>query len=181
MVLFEYNKKKIILFWTFSIIITSLFIYIYLNAEPLSLKEPSSVGRYSYIGKLFYNNEVLLKTVSSIIALLFVYFFYYLTKMLIKGKMTFKVINGFLFQDNKSIIRLQNIRSMKLKKVNKNYFIEIHLVNKNELIEKEKNIFRRIKYKISDLTETEPLTLNISYFKNKPLDTLEKLQKLVTE
>jgi hypothetical protein len=49
------------------------------------------------------------------------------------------------------------------------------------LIEKEKNIFMRIKYKISDLTETAPLTLNISYFKNKPLDTLEKLKKLVTE
>jgi hypothetical protein len=181
MISFEYNRKKIILFWTFSIIMTFFFTYIFLNAESLSLEEPSSSSKYRYIGKLFYKNEILLKTVSLIIALLFAYFLYFLTKMLLKKKMTFKIINGLLFQDNKSIIRVQNIRLMELKEASKNNFIKVHLVNKNELIEKEKNIFRRIKYKISGLAETAPLTLNISYFKNKPLDTLEKLQKLVTK
>ena len=181
MISFEYNKKKIILYWTFSIIMTLFFTYLFLNAASLSLKDPSSNVRFRYIGKLFYKNEILLKSVSLIITTLFIYFISYLTTMFIKREMIFKIDNGLLFKDNKSIIRVKNIRSMELKEIGKNYFIEIHLENKNEMIEKEKNVFKRIKYKISQLSDTAPLKLNINYFKNKPFDTLEKLQKLVLE
>ena len=174
MISFNYNKQRVFLSLIFSFVMLSFFAYLFFNANELALIKPTSYI-YGYVGVLFYENENLIKIISVIIILFFVYFTISLPKMLIKKNIVFKIQNGFLFQDNKSIIEISKVESLELKKYNRNHFIIINLIEKDKIIDKDKNIFR----KIFNFGDNKTLNLNIDFINNKPKDTLEKLQKLI--
>ncbi len=179
MIEFNYNKKKIIFFLIFSIILILFFGWTFMNAEILALREPKSSYRYKWVGKLFYKNETLIHCFSGIILLIFVFFIIRLIQMLIKKRMIFKIQNGKLYQDNKYLTEVNQITSLQLKSTNKNYFINIFLKNPKIFIENQRNFFKKTMFKIVNYTEKTPLSLNIDFLKNKPETIIEKLNQLI--
>ena len=180
MVEFNYNKRKIYLFLGFSILMLSLFGWIFLDAEILALREPkSSYSRYRWVGKLFYHNKNLIQYLSAIIFLLFVFFATRLIIMLKKKSMIFKIQHDKLYQDEKYLTQINQISNLQLKSVNKNHFIKVFLKNPKIIIENEPNLLKKINYKIINYTENTPLSLNIDFLKNKPENILEQLKKLI--
>jgi hypothetical protein len=179
MISLKYNKKKIVLFLVFSLIIIFFFVFLFLNAEEFALKKPNSSFRYEYVGKLFYKNENLLKIVSILITILFSYLTLSLIKMLIRKNLVFKVEKGFLFQNEKSIIEILKIKSLYFKKVNNNKFIIINLIESNKSIENKNNSIEKFKNKFFSFRNSKSLSLNIDFIENNPKITLEKLQELI--
>ena len=122
---FEYNRKKTILFLLFSLSLTFFFGWIFYNAENLIFEgTPNYSNRY---GRIFFKNELIIRIVSSILLCVFIFLNIRLLKLIRKKTMIFKTVNNFLYQDNKLIVSISEINSLKLKKVNKNYFINIYI------------------------------------------------------
>lgn len=159
----------------------AFFQYLFFNAETLALKKPTSIGKYSIYGKLFYKNENLIKCISVIITTLFIFTLLSLSKMLKSKSVIFKSQNGFLYKDEKLIVEISEIKSLQLKETNRNHFINIHINNVNQFIQDESNLLKRLKYKLVNFTENTPLTINVGNIKSKPTNILEKLQKLITK
>src|SRR5690554_7838531 len=81
----KYDYKKNILLIIFGIIMLVFFTYLYLNSNELSLRKPG-IGRYSWVGELFYKNNKLLSVVSIFFIFLFVYSLVILITQLFKNK-----------------------------------------------------------------------------------------------
>ena len=132
---FEYNRRKIILFLIFSFSLTLFFGWIFYDAKSLIFEGKSTYSnRY---GRIFFKNELIIRIFSSILFCVFVFFNIRLLKLLRKKTLNFEIANNFLYQDNKPIINISEINSLKLKKVNKNYFINIYIKNPQDIISKE--------------------------------------------
>lgn len=180
MIEFKYNRKKIYLFLIFSILIIILFGYTFINAEMLALKKPqNSYSKYRWVSRLFYKNENLLKYLSGTISLLFIFFNIFLIKILAKKSAIFKIQDGNLYQDDKYLIEIDQIIKLELKSVNHNHFIDIFLKDPKRIIEVERNLLKKIVYKICFYTGSAPLTLNISFLEKKPKTILKNLKKLI--
>jgi hypothetical protein len=181
MITLKYNKKKIILYLIFSFSVLSFFTILFLNADELALRKPSSSLKYRYVGLLFYNNENLIKFISIIISFTFIYLTISLSKMLFKKNLIFKKENGILYQNNKLIIETSKIKSLNLKKVNINHFIIFNLNEQFELLDSEKSILRKIKNKLLNFGKNKTISMNIDCIKNNPRDTLAIIKKLVDQ
>lgn len=155
------------------------FGWIFYNSEALALREPGSSYRYRWVGKLFYHNETLIQYSSAILILIFSLFIIRLVQMLMKKDITFKIQDEKLYQNEKFLIDVNQITSLQLKKVNKNYFINIFLKNPKILIDNEKNILKKILYRITNYTEKTPLSLNIDFLKSKPETIIKELKQLI--
>ncbi len=178
--MFEYNYKKIILLLIFSILVIVFFQYLFFNSEILSSLKPSSNGKYRICGELFYNNDNLIKSISILIIVIFIFSFLSLLKMLKSKCIIFKRQNGFLYKDEKLVIEISKIKSLELKVSNRNHFIDIHINNVNHFIKNEQNLLKRLEYKLLNFSENTPLTISIGILKSNPTIILEKLQKLIS-
>lgn len=179
MILFKYNNKKIILALLVLIALVVFFGYLFFDAENLSSQKPTSFSRNRFIGELLFKNEILIKSISIIILLISAYTIISFIKILISKNVVYENRKGFFYQDNKLVVEISKIDSVRLKKINNNYFMYFYLKNVQQFMNDEPNLLLRIKYKLSNFTEGTPLILNINYLKSKPEDTLIKLRKLI--
>ena len=171
----EYNKKKIVLLLSLSILLISMFVYTFVNANELVLKTPNN-GRYGWVGHLFFQKENLLKTCSSIIILIFCSFFAYLSKLLIRQKLSLEIIGNDLLIDGKKITNISNIKTVQLNHFNKNYSLEFELINNNQIT--EKNVIKKLIYSIPVFFKSNPLVISeIKYIKKNPNDFFLNLKK----
>ena len=177
MISFNYNKQKVFLFLIFSLIMISFFLYLFVNPEVITLIKPYN-GIHGWVGVVYYKNENLIKITSALILPFFAYSTISLLKKLFAKDIVFKTQNGILFQDNKSLIEISKIKSVELRKINRNYFIYIFLFETQKLIKKDKNTLYKL---LNFFGNKSSLRLNIELIKNEPKDTLYKLQKLITK
>lgn len=174
---FEYNRKKIILFLIFSLILTFVFGWLFYDAKNQVFEgKPTYSTRY---GPIFFKNEFIIRIFSSTLFCVMIIVNLRFFKLLRKKTMNFQIINNFLYQNSKPIINISEINSLKLTKRNKNYFIYIYVKNPTDLIEKETNLFKKLNYRITYYTEKTPICLNIDLLKNKPENTIKSLKQLI--
>ncbi|RKS02735.1 hypothetical protein C8C84_2464 [Flavobacterium sp. 102] len=81
----KYNRKKIILYMIFTIIMIAFFWFLFSNSYELSLRKPAN-GKYSWVGHMVYNNDKILSTGSMLFMLLFCYVLIRLVRLLIRKK-----------------------------------------------------------------------------------------------
>ena len=122
-----YDKFKILKYLGLSIILLTIFILISLNFEYLSHREPSSSGRYKWVGELFYENEFLLLGFSILLNLIFLLVFIDSAIMLFRGKLTLKKNNGIIYKNGKYFVEQKDIRKTEFIDSNNNSSIQIYL------------------------------------------------------
>ena len=169
----KYNYKKIVLYIVFSIILTILFSYLYIEADELVLRTPKG-GKYSWVGHIFYQNEILLSIVSFCFVLLFIFFIFFLVNLLIKKKLIIRNEFNILLINNEKIVNISNIKKIDFVKVNKSAFIYINLKNpQNRKIEKYlplvfKKYSKKCKY-----------FLNLTFLKDNPNEIYLSFKKVI--
>ncbi len=179
MISFDYNRKKMLLWGLFSIVLILLFSYDFINAEDLTSKRPESYSKYSYVGHFFYKSPNLLRFFCGLIVLLFFYFLVSLIRKIIKGKIFYENMNGFLICDDVKIVKISDIKNFDVKKINRNIYIRIHLKDSKKFIKEETNFLKKLNFYLVNYTEKTPLILSLDFLQEKPDVILEKFEKLV--
>ena len=168
-----------LLWGLFSILLILFFSYDFINAEDLTLKRPESYRRYSYVGHFFYRCPNLLRFFCGLIVLLFFYFLVSLIRKIIKGKIFYENMNGFLICDDVKIVKISDIKNFDVKKINRNIYIRIHLKDSKKFIKEETNFLKKLNFYLVNYTEKTPLILSLDFLQEKPDVILEKFEKLV--
>ena len=116
MISFDYNRKKMLLWGLFSIVLILLFSYDFINAEDLTSKRPESYSKYSYVGHFFNKSPNLLRFFCGSIVIIFFYSFVSLIRKIIKGNVFYENRNGFLICDDVKIVKISDIKNFDVKK-----------------------------------------------------------------
>ena len=139
----KYNRSKILKYLGLSIVLLTIFTLISLNYEYLAHRNPSSSGRFRWVGELFYENEYLLLGFSLFLNLLFLIVLVDSIIMLIRGKLELKKENGIIYKNGKYFVEQKDINKTELFDSNNNSSMLIYLNSLNNIIRKrEKNLDR---------------------------------------
>lgn len=179
MITVKYKYDKVYLYLLLSIVLICLFMWGFYNAEELALKEVGSYSRYRWVKKLFYKNEVLLKTVTAVFVLMFLWFSIKLITFLIRRKTVFNILDNTLYKGKTKIVSIKNINKLEFRKVQQNSFIMIHL-NDYELFLKHSNFFKRMRYQTLKFGKEKSIALNISFLDVEPKLFLNSLKKMIS-
>ena len=155
---FKYDYRKFVLFLIFSLVLGIFFGWLFVDSENQFFNVIKSTYSNRY-GRLLFRNELILRIFTSASFFLFLFFSIHLIKLIIKKFVIFEVRSGFLYKDNRRIVKISDINYLK---INKNNFINIFLVNPHEIINHEPNFLKKLTYKISNYTEKTPISININ-------------------
>lgn len=169
----KYNHPKIILFIFFSVLMVLLFSHIFLNSYEFSLKEPG-FSRNSWIGRLFYKNEILLSIMSVSIVLLFSYGFVTFAKLLFCKNLIIKKELNYIYINEKKIENLNNITHARTVDANNNK--KIYFFYK---VSRDRKTAKYIPSLFKKWFQKNEFIYDITFVKEKPEEVDKLLNKLL--
>ena len=162
-----------------SISLLLLFGYTMVDAEYLSLREPSETGRNQWIGRLAYKNKSLIFITSLIFNALFSTLFIDLITKLKRQKLKLSIASNKLYLNGNFFVSIENIHKIKFVKLNNNSSVIITLNDAKKKVKERDCLIETLKFKLHLLFNKNNLRINISYLKEQPEIEFKKIEKFI--
>ncbi|KIA83952.1 hypothetical protein [Kaistella jeonii] len=176
----KYNKFKILKYLGLSIILFTIFTLISLNSEYLSHREPTSSGRFRWVGELFYENEYLLLGFCLLLNLIFLLIFIDSASMLFRGKLELKKNNGIIYKNGKYYVEQKDINKTELFDSNNNSSILIYLNSLNNVINKRETNLDKFLIKGFLFINRNKIQIRLTFL-DESKKNYQKIRSFITE